>query len=478
MKKAIWFLVILFLPVFFVNAQVNLQNTGVLFSTGSNDTLYINGDFTNTSAAALTNNGIMYVKQNLINDQASMTAGTGTLYFNGTAAQTVNGTQVFKTYDLITNNTAGITLNNNLSVSAVHTFTSGMITTSATPNYLIYESGSSYTGDGDSKHIYGWVKKLGSTNFIFPVGNATYERTIALNNLTASAEFNVKYNRAVTPNYTSLFSPLVLVDTSEYWTINKISGTAAQVAMNWDNSKVPFPNLMVADIRAAYFDGTFWRNIGGAATGSALTTGNVTSNSVSAFNTNFTIGSISYVLPLKIISFTAGRGRMNDYTKINWTIGNELNVDHYELQRSDDGINFYTIAFQSPFNRGGTEFYSYNDWNMLKGTAYYRLKINNRSAMVNYSNIVSVSISGNNKDFYVITNPIDAGIEIYVAAALKGMYNYTLTDMNGQLMQSGMLDIKYAGVQSIKLKSVFAPGAYILVVKNEANSLQKTIIKN
>ena len=58
------------------------------------------------------------------------------------------------------------------------------------------------------------------------------------------------------------------------------------------------------------------------------------------------------------------------------------------------------------------------------------------------------------------------------------MYNYTLTDMNGQLMQSGMLDIKYAGVQSIKLKSVFAPGAYILVVKNEANSLQKTIIKN
>lgn len=471
----IWFLLIFFLAVSFVNAQVNLQNTGVLFSTGSSDTIYINGDFTNTSAAIFTNNGRTYLKQNLINDQASMTAGTGTLYLNGTAAQTVSGTQIFKTYNLETNNASGVILNNNLSVGGVHTYTAGMITTAATPNYMIYEAGSSYTGSNDSRHVNGWVKKLGNTNFTFPVGTTIYERSIALTNLTAVSEFAVKHNITATPNRYSLFNPLVYVDSAEHWIINKISGSAAQIAMNWDHSKVPFPNLMVSDIRVAYYDGTFWRGIGGSATGSALTTGNVTSNSVSAFNSYFTFGSVSYVLPLQIISFTAGS--VNDLTKLNWTITNELNVNNYELQRSDDGINFYTIYIHNPFNRNGTEFYSYADSKILKGTVYYRLKVNSLGTQVKYSNIVTVSAGDTGKEFYVITNPVDSDIDLYADAAVKGIYNYSIANTAGQVMQSGKLEIKNTGVYSIPLKQVFATGAYILVVQNEMNRLQKTIIK-
>jgi hypothetical protein len=146
-----------------------------------------------------------------------MTVGTGTLFLNGSSAQSVNGTQVFKTYNLVTNNAAGITLNNNLSVTGVHTYTAGIITTSATPNYMIYEAGSSYTGSSDSRHVNGWVKKTGNTNFTFPVGNATYERSIALTNLTASGEFNVKHNFILTPSRYSLYNPLVYVDSAEHW---------------------------------------------------------------------------------------------------------------------------------------------------------------------------------------------------------------------------------------------------------------------
>lgn len=111
-----------------------------------------------------------------------------------------------------------------------------MVTTSTTPNCMIYEAGSSYTGSSDSRHVNGWVKKIGSTSFVFPVGNATYERSIALINLTASGEFNVKHTVIVTHNRYSLYNPLVYVDSGEHWTINKISGAAAQIAMNWDNS--------------------------------------------------------------------------------------------------------------------------------------------------------------------------------------------------------------------------------------------------
>ena len=475
MKKEIWFLVLYFLVVPFANAQVNLQNSGILLSTGNNDTLYINGSFTNTSTGALTNNGRLYIKQNLVNDQSFMSTGTGTLNLNGSSAQSISGTQVFKTYNLVTNNAAGITLNNNLSVTGAHTYTAGMITTSATPNYMIYEAGASYTGSNDARHVNGWIKKIGSTDFIFPAGTAVYERSIAITNLTASSEFNIRHNGPTTPNRYSLFNPLVYVDSAEYWTINKISGAAARIAMNWDNSKIPFPNLMVSDIRVAYYDGTFWRGIGGAATGSALTTGNVTSNSVSAFNANFTFGSVSYVLPLQIINFTAGR--MNDYTKLNWTIGSELNVANYELQRSDDGISFYTIYTHAPYNRNGTEFYSYDDSKVLKGTAFYRLKINNLGAQINYSHVVTVSANDNGKALYVITNPVTVSINLYAGAAAKGLYNYTITNTGGQVMQWGTLDIKNAGIYSIYLKPVIATGAYILLLQNETNRLQTVIIK-
>jgi hypothetical protein len=456
-------------------AQVNVQNTGTLYIASATDTFFVAASFTNASGAALTNNGRLYVKQDISNAQSSMAVGTGTLFLNGSSAQSINGTQVFKTYNLVTNNAAGITLNNNLSVSGTHTYTAGIITTSATPNYMIYEAGSSYTGSSDSRHVNGWVKKIGSTNFTFPVGNATYERSIALTNLTATGEFNVKHNVILTPSRYSLYNPLVYVDSAEHWAINKISGAAAQVAMNWDHSKIPFPNLMLSDIRVAHFDGTFWRSIGGTATGSALTTGNITSTSVSAFNRNFTFGSVSYVLPIKIISFTAGR--MNDYTKLNWAIGSELNVLNYELQRSDDGISFYTIHVQLPYNRNSTEFYSYDDRKFLNGTAFYRLKINNLSSQENYSHIVTVSANTTGKEFYVITNPVTTSIDLYAGAAIKGFYNYTIVNTAGQLMQAGTLDIKNAGTYSIYLKPTIIAGAYILLVQNETNRLQKMIIK-
>lgn len=454
-------------------AQVSVQNNGTLYISTSGDTFHITGSFNNASGAALTNNGMLYISHDLSNDQSSMAAGTGTLFLNGTGLQTVSGTQIFKTYNLVTDNTAGFLLNNNLSAGGVHSYTNGLITTSATPNYMVYEAGSSYTGSSDATHVNGWVKKFGNTNFTFPVGNATYLREIALGSISSTGEFNTRYNGSKTPNHTSLYNPLVLVDTFEYWTINRVSGGTAQVTMNWDVSKVPFPLLMLSDIRASYYDGTFWRSIGGSASGSVLTSGSITSNSTNVFNTDFVIGSISYVLPVKIIRFTADR--VNDLTKINYTIGNELNVNHYVLERSDDGFSFYSLHTQAPYNRNGTEFYSYTDHTAPRGTAYYRLKAVEQNGRVIYSNVVSVT--DHSGQLYVIKNPVDESIDVYAPASASGLYSYSIIAANGQVMQSGTLNVAQAGVHSIKLQPLMAAGPYVLVMKSRDISMQKMIIR-
>lgn len=456
-------------------AQVTVQNNGIV-GVPVSGIFYINGSLINASGAALTNNGSFYVKQDITNNQAAMAAGTGTLYLNGSSTQTISGTQTFKTYNLVTNNAAGITLNNNLSTTGLHTFTNGMITTSATPNYLVYEAGASYTGDNDSRHVNGWVKKFGNTDFIFPVGNSTYERTIALTNITASSEFNASHFDNPTPNRINLFSPIVLIDTFEYWKINKISGANAKVVMNWDNSKIPVPQVTITGVRAGYYNGSFWTSIGGTATGAVATTGTVTSNSVSAFNNNFTIASTSWVLPLDIISFTGQH--TGNYNRLNWTIANELNVLHYELQRSVDAVNFFTINMQNAKNNNGTELYTYDDVAALQNKLYYRLKCVDNNGQVKYSNIVIITTATDSrKDLYVIRNPVSDRIDIYAGDLVKGTYKYSIANNAGQIVQTGTLDIKGQGVYTINLQSFLSKGIYMLSVRNAANSLQKSILK-
>jgi hypothetical protein len=454
----------------YANAQQAFTNSGNLqVHTGGSVSGY--GSFTNTSAGALVNNGALYIKGNITNDQSSMAVGTGTLYLNGSSAQALNGSQAFKTYHLNTNNNAGITLNNNLSASGTHTFTSGIIVTSATPNYLIYEAGSSYTGDGDSRHVNGWVKKFGSTDFIFPVGNGTVERTVALNSLSASSEFNVHYY-ATTPNPNSMQLPLWDVDDVEYWSIQKASGGTATVTMNWDNSKVYFPNFIVADIVAAGYNGSQWISDGGSATGNAATTGSVTSGSISSFNL-FTFGSQSYVLPLTLISFNATR--QDNYTQITWITEREYNADHFVVERSDDGVNFYPVTQLSARNSGVTEQYNTRDNAPVHRIAYYRLRLIDINGRENLSKTVAITVIDSNR-LTLLTNPVHDKVTLIASPSLSGLFNYTITAMNGQLTQQGKVLIQNGGSYQLELKNNLVPGPYTLEVSNGLESFRYKLL--
>ena len=459
--KGITLSILLLLFCMYANTQQAVTNSGILqIHTGASVSGF--GNFTNTSTATFVNNGNLHVKGHLINDQAAMAIGTGTLYLDGASLQIVAGAQTFKTYHFNTNNSAGITLNDNLSVSGIHTFTNGVITTSATPNYLIYEAGSSYTGDGDTRHVNGWVKKFGSTNFIFPVGNNTVERTIALNSLSAASEFNVKY-LANTPNVTQKQAPITTVDNVEYWSVQKISGGTASVAMNWDYSKVYFPNYIVADIRVTGYNGSLWTDNGGSATGNAATTGTITSNSISSFNL-FTFGSVSYALPLTLISFNAIRN--DNYTLITWTTERETNTDHFVVERSDNGSSFYVISQLTARNSGITEQYTIRDNGPVNHIAYYRLRSVDKEGKETLSRIVSVKVFSPDNLLTLLINPVRDQISLAASSQLKGIFNYSIRAINGQLIQDGKLIIQNGGQYTIPLKSVPEEGAYTLEVSN------------
>jgi hypothetical protein len=455
-----------------LQAQVDLQNTGTLFISGGSDILYINGAFTNASGAALTNNGNLYVIQNLINNQSAVAIGTGTLYLNGSSAQTLSGSQQFRTFNFVSNNSSGITLSNDLSVSGAHTFTAGMITTSATPNYLVYEAGASYTGDGDAQHVNGWVRKTGATDFTFPVGNASVERAIGLTSISASSTFNANYAGATT-NASNVASPLITVDANEYWVINRVSGGNAQVAMNWDNSKIAFPGYVLSDIKVANYIAGNWTSVGGTASGNVTTTGTISSPVVSAFG-SFTFGTTSFLLPVQLLDFSATH--RSGYNLVSWTTSDEINVKNYDIQRSDNGNDFYTAGIVAARNMAQAQQYQFTDYTAMKEVAYYRLRSIDNDGKFKTSKVVTVYDKTTQGSYFALNNPVHNAITLTAGSNHTGAYNYSITAVNGQVMQQGHLSMSNGGVYNIPLQSTIVPGVYVFETKSAGFSYSQKIL--
>lgn len=476
MKRILPIIIFTFLSSVFnhLYAQVDLYNSGILYSSNSADILYVNGNFTNISSGAFTNSGSLYVRGNLTNDQSSMSVGTGTLYLNGSSSQSLNGSQQFRTNNLNTNNSAGITLNNNLSVSGVHTFTSGIITTSVTPNYLLYESGSSHSGSTDSRHVSGWVKKMGSSNFVFPVGNGTYLRTISILNLSGSSEFNCRYN-GTTQNPYNLMSPVVLVKGNEYWQLDKITGGTAQATLNWDHSKVPMDNVLLTNILASPYSGGNWIDGGGAttATGVVTTTGSVTSNARSSFGA-ITLGYETFPVPLKLISFTAERRQ--GISSLHWITENEQNVSHFDVQRSYDAVNYSTLGNVAARNRSQQENYFFDDRSLLKGFAWYRIRSVDIDGKFSYSRIAVVSENDLQSNSFVVLNPVRNAVTVFNKTGKDGLFDYRLYNAGGQLIIKGNVGMASNGGAALSLPPQTATGIYILELSNDKIQFRQKIL--
>jgi hypothetical protein len=452
--------VILLLTSVIAFSQAGIVNNGNLqIHTGANMTTFLN--FTNASTAGLVNNGTFSLRGNVTNNRASMNPGAGITILDGGSAQSVTGTEPFRVYNLTTNNSNGITLNNDLNVTAAHTFTAGIITSSSTPNYLVYENGATYSGSADNAHVNGWVRRTGTTNFIFPVGNASVLRPIAVNNLSTASTFNAQY-AGVTANTNNVLPNLVTVDPYEYWFVNQVSGGTAQIDMNWDNSKITFPNYLLASIRAAHYTGGMWTNVGGNATGNVATTGAITSPSVNSFGA-FTFGSLNFSLPMNFIGITAKR--IDKYSIVEWKTAEEYNVDHYEVERKDSRNPTFFVVATVHANNNLTNTYQIEDHLPLDGTAYYRVRSVDRDGTHSYSKIVAVTNKGNGS-MAVINNPARNTIFISVNSVPKGNYVYQLIDGAGRIVHAGQLLLDGQSVIDIPVPSKASKGFYLVKVHN------------
>lgn len=146
-------------------------------------------------------------------------------------------------------------------------------------------------------------------------------------------------------------------------------------------------------------------------------------------NVRITITYTLTILPLNLVDFTATSNKNS--ILVNWITSSETNMNHYEVQRSSDGINFNSLKNIPSTNSQSEQRYSYNDNNPLPGNSYYRLLMVGNSGYEKYSSIVSV-VFNYNKTITLYPNPLHAGDNLYISNPGNEKLTVSFYDLNGK----------------------------------------------
>ena len=166
-------------------------------------------------------------------------------------------------------------------------------------------------------------------------------------------------------------------------------------------------------------------------------------------------------LQVNFISFTATK--LNDTAvSISWSAADEVNNNHFEIQRSLDGMNWDAIAIMFPELDANLHMYKYNDRFCSKVDVYYRIRQVDMNGGESFSKVTMIAGFSDQTDSRIY---VSAKNTVTVDLKNAGSANVTvrLIGLNGRIIgqKSNSSDEK------ISLTAYNAiPGAYIVQVSD------------
>lgn len=187
-------------------------------------------------------------------------------------------------------------------------------------------------------------------------------------------------------------------------------------------------------------------------------------------------------LPVVLLSFTA-KSNTNS-VDLAWVTAQEFNNDHFELERSQDGINFEKVVnVKGQGTKSTSSSYLFNDSevNMLL-PIYYRLKQVDFDNQFFYSNVIVLNGAEGNTSIDIYPNPIEEGTTLYARFGQEdeGMANILLFDLSGKLIHEYTMDnVTPGGIYAIEDKSLLlVEGSYLLQIRTSQHLYhQKLVVK-
>lgn len=193
----------------------------------------------------------------------------------------------------------------------------------------------------------------------------------------------------------------------------------------------------------------------------------------------------SVVLAVKYSSFTSSV--LDKTISLQWTTEQEINTDHFEVERSFDGVDFKTAGLVmgaiNAYSISKTYTFKDNAIELLdKKIVYYRIKEIDKNGKSSNSNILAVRLQAKNSDLkiQVSPNPFAENLNFQFTSQESGIAQVQIISATGQkaMTQQTVLNKGYNTIQIQSLNKL-SPGIYIaqLMLNGVVIGNQK-IIKN
>src|SRR5690606_8804677 len=140
-------------------------------------------------------------------------------------------------------------------------------------------------------------------------------------------------------------------------------------------------------------------------------------------------------LPVNLVSFTANR--LNETSvRLNWRTAGEENNDRFEIERSSDGVNFFTVGEVAGNGTTNTPLsYMFEDRNAtLSPVLYYRLKQVDYNGAFEYSPIARVANTIAAVDMKAWYNQTNEKIQLAIINTISEQVIINVMDMQGKLV--------------------------------------------
>lgn len=441
---------LLLLPLFGC-AQL-LSNRGLALSIKSGLLVTVNGAVCNSDSGTVALDGTLAVTGDITHEGAgNFTTGTGTLLLNGATQQTIGGSGTVRLHQLTANNSgAGVKLAGDLQIDSLLLLSNGNINLFG--KHIQLDTTASISGETNTTRLMGDSGTIG----IVQVLNAPTQ--VNPGNLGA-----------------------IITSTANLDTVTIVRGVQAQTGAGNSGAKryfdiFPGTNTgLNASLRFEYLpaelngssepDLTLWRSTDTATTWvNRNGTVNAESNyvelaGIDAFSRWTVSDANAKPLPVEWLSFTA-QLTPDRAAQLDWETASELNLAHFEVEHSTNGIDFQPIKRVAATASGATgSQYRLLDPNIKQGLNYYRIVETDVDGTTERSQIRVVQWHPTVEPLSVYPNPARIDGNITISGLQDGASTVQLINAHGQLVAAYAGDATDKAMQ-LQLTGSLAAGIY------------------
>ena len=197
------------------------------------------------------------------------------------------------------------------------------------------------------------------------------------------------------------------------------------------------------------------------------------------YNKILDVGNYWDVLPVNLVSFQGNINKNNKVT-LQWKVENNTTTDQFEVQRSNDGIEFKTIGIVFASEKSGLEDYMFHETVNSFDKVMYRIKMIDKEGHVNYSKILvfQTKLATNNNSIKIIGNPVNDKLTFNYTTYVSQTIDVKVYDMSGRVMMSNKVtSLEGNNIISFLLAPTLKPSMYLVEVNSGTETQTAKFIK-